>query len=67
MTAFVTSNDKPPDLTALLPIAACLRTLVLDLPGVPVNITEVRPCHLAQQGQWPLFVREPSQAVSEPV
>ena len=46
MTAFVTSNDKPPDLGALLPIAACLRTLVLDLPGVPVNITEVRRCIL---------------------
>jgi hypothetical protein len=41
MTAFATSNDKPPDLGALLPIAGSLRSLVLDLPGVPVNITEV--------------------------
>ena len=40
LTAFATSDGKPPDLGALLPIAGSLRSLVLDLPGVPVSITD---------------------------
>ena len=41
LTAFTTSNAAPPDLSVLLPNAATLRSLVIDVPGMPVATTEV--------------------------